>query len=110
MNDCAEAFAAHHGKLWCTGYDGAKYEARAGYDFFYMTDVVSQYRETTPYDGYTFYEDYLPFTTQLSDLECLLWRHYLTAVTQYEDYGRSYRDEITDWAIKHQYLPPLQHV
>ncbi|USR79751.1 DUF4132 domain-containing protein [Arcanobacterium pinnipediorum] len=108
MNDCAEAFAAHHGETVVrTGYDGAKYEARAGYDFFYMTDVVSQYRETTPYDGYTFYEDFLPFTTQLSDLECLLWRHYLTAVTQYEDYGRSYRDEITDWAIKHQYLPDL---
>ncbi|OKL45903.1 DUF4132 domain-containing protein [Boudabousia marimammalium] len=108
IQDCADVFASHHGdEVTIVHYDGSTRRIRAGYDFTQMQSLAPT-MDNKDYTKYSFYEDFLPLTTTLTDTECALYMHLLAIIDDYESYSRrSFSDDVVDYAISHGYLPDL---
>lgn len=108
VTKCYEVFLEHYGEeVEVTIYDGSKIIQRVGFELNTAENIASHRGDNITYQDYVFWEEFIALTEKLDDKDCLLYRHFLSLIADYEEYGRGDEEPVIDYAIEHAYLPDL---
>ncbi|MDO5746313.1 MAG: hypothetical protein Q4P66_01445, partial [Actinomycetaceae bacterium] len=108
VNKCYQVFSHHHGEeVEVTNYDGSKTLQRVGFDLHTTENIASHRGRNITYQDYAFWQEFIPLTEKLENKDCILYKHFISLVADYEEYGREDKEPIIDYAIENGYLPDL---
>lgn len=108
VTKCYQVFSNHHGEeVEVTSYDGSKTLQRVGFDLHTTENIASHRGRNITYQDYAFWQEFIPLTEKLENKDCILYKHFISLIADYEEYGRGDTEPIIDYAIENGYLPDL---
>lgn len=108
VTKCYQVFSRHHGEeVEVITYDGSKVLQRVGFDLHTTENIASHRGRNITYQDYAFWQEFIPLTEKLENKDCILYKHFISLVADYEEYGREDKEPVIDYAIENGYLPDL---